>query len=137
MSGPIPRAPRSQQLVASLLLILMAIGCFMLWTLVPAVILWALGELTDSATAHYFLGLVMVPVAIILFASLLARLNGLYLIVTGADRHPLADGEDIDIWRRRMRGPIEPLLFGSFFVALAALVIWILAFDHIPPPTVW
>ena len=128
---------RIQHLVASLLLILMVIGSFMLWTLVPAVTLWALGELTDSANAHYFLGLVLVPVAIILFAILLVRLNGLYLRVTGADRDPLADGEDIDTWRRRMRGPIEPLLFGSFLVALVALVIWILAFGRIPPPTVW
>jgi hypothetical protein len=134
MSGSFPR---SQQLVAPLLLALMAVGSFLLWTLIPAGTLWLLAQVTDSATVHYLGALAAIPAAMILFASLLARLNGAYLIVTGADRAGLEEGEDVDARRRRMRGPIEPLLFGSFLVAVVALGIWWLTFDHVPPLVYW
>ena len=62
-------------------------------------------------------------------------LNGLYLRVTGVLARLAADEEEAD-WRRRVRGPLEPMLIASFLVALVGLLVWFFVFAENPSPQV-
>jgi len=110
------------RLVALALLAMMAVGCLALWVAVPAGILIGLGKLTESPTAHLALGLVLVPVGMISTGVLLAWMNHLYLRVTGVVGRFKPSEDDAP---RRLRGPLEPLLLASFFLALVALAVLI------------
>jgi len=59
----------------------------------------------------------------VLTAPILIWLNGLYLRVTGILARAEADEEDSG-WSRRLRGPLEPLMFASLAIAIVALSIW-------------
>src|SRR4051794_2163087 len=104
--------------VAACLLVLMAIGCFALWLAVPAAVLLMLSRATDSATLHLTLGLLLVPLAMIVFAQLLLWMNRLYLQVTGVLAR-LDSGDDEPL---RLRGPLEPMLLASFVIAVIAFL---------------
>jgi hypothetical protein len=58
------------------------------------------------------------------FAPFLFWVNSLYLRVTGTVTDEDEDDED----RRRVRGPLEPILVASLVVAALGLVAWILFF---------
>jgi hypothetical protein len=107
--------------VSGLLLVMMALGSFALWLLVPAAVLWALGQVTATASTHLVLGLVTVPVAMVLFGGLLAWLNLLYLRVSGAAAL-LDDPEE----PRRIRGPLEPILGWSLAAAVIVALAWLI-----------
>jgi hypothetical protein len=111
------------RLVAALLLLMMAAGSLALWVVIPAGVLLALARVVDSATLHLGLGLILVPVAMVGFGSLLLWMNRVYLRVTGV----LTRWEEEDDEPRRVRGPLEPLLLGSFLIAVIALL-YFLAF---------
>ena len=122
------------RLAAGLLLVVLALGCMALFIGIPVAALWGLSKITDSFLAHFLGGLVGIPLAMILFASALFRVNGLYLRMT-------VDFSDDDEWddldgrpTLRRRGPLEPLLVASFAVALVAFVIWFLFFAENPNP---
>jgi hypothetical protein len=67
------------------------------------------------------------------FSPVLFWLNNLYLRVTGVfDR--LDEDEDEAEWRRRVRGPLEPILFVALAIGLVALSIWFFVFAKNPPP---
>ena len=106
------------RVVALLLLALMAIGCLALWIAVPAAVLLILSHATDSATLHLSLGLLLVPLAMVAWGSLLLWMNRLYLQVTGV----LARLDVDDEGPRRVRGPLEPMLVASFVLALIAFL---------------
>jgi hypothetical protein len=106
------------RLVAAFLLLMLVVGSFVLLIGVPIATLWALAQATDSATHHFVLGLLAVPLAMALFAPFLLWVNALYLRVTGAYRV----AEDEEGLRRRLRGPLEPILLACFIVALVALI---------------
>jgi hypothetical protein len=110
----------------------MTISCFVFWTGVPAVTLWALGEVVESQTIHFLSALIAVPAMMLLTAIFLLWLNRLYLHTTGALRQLEADEEEGD-WRRRIRGPLEPLLLLSLFVQLITLFVWFFFFAENPP----
>ena len=117
-------------LAASFLLVLLAAGSLALWTAAPAVGLWAAGKLASSKTAHYVIGLPFAFIAMALWGLLLLWLNGLYLRVTGHWRPP----DDPDEPPRRIRGPVEPLLVGSLYLAIVVFVVWLIAFATNPGP---
>jgi hypothetical protein len=117
-------------LAASFLLALLAAGSLALWTAVPAASLWAAGELARSKTEHYIIGLPLTLFAMALWGFLLLRLNGLYLRVTGYSASPDGPGEP----PRRLRGPVEPLLVGTLYLAVVAFLIWLVAFATNPGP---
>jgi hypothetical protein len=104
--------------VAAFLLVLLVVGSLVLWIGVPVATLWALAQATDSATHHFVLGLIAVPLAMAMFAPLLFWVNALYLRVTGAYRVT----EDEEGPRQRLRGPLEPIFLVCFIVALVALI---------------
>ena len=61
----------------------------------------------------------------VLFSPALFWLNGLHLRVTGTLRR-LEQEERESGWRRRVRGPLEPVLVACFVVAVVALLAWVL-----------
>lgn len=112
-----PGTSSLDRLIAGLLLLMMALGSLALWVVIPASVLLALGQVIDSATLHLGLGLILVPVAMTGFGSLLLWMNRIYLRVTGVLVRADEDQEP-----RRLRGPLEPLLLGSFLLAFLALL---------------
>jgi hypothetical protein len=113
-----PRLRARDRAVAAFLLLLLVVGSLVLWIGVPVATLWALAQATDSASQHFVLGLLGVPLAMALFAPLLLWVNALYLRVTGAYR----PAEDEGGLPRRLRGPLEPILLVCFIVAVVALI---------------
>jgi hypothetical protein len=120
-----------RRLAGGFVLIVMALGCLAFWLLVPYAVLWGMGELTESGTAHFLGALIGVPAAMIATVPLLFWLNGLYLRVTGVFER-LAEDEDEAGWQRRLRGPLEPMLIACFVVELVALFIWFFFFAENP-----
>jgi hypothetical protein len=120
-----------ERLAGVFVLAVLAVACLAFWIGIPLGMLWALGELTDSGPTHVIGGLLGIPVAMAIFAPVLFWLNGLYLRVTGVFARLAADEGETG-WRRRARGPLEPMLIVSFAVALVALFIWFFVFAENP-----
>ena len=117
------------RVVAALLLVLMAIGCFALWLAVPAVVLLTLSRATSSANLHFVLGLLLVPLAMVVWGSLLIWMNRIYLQVTGMFARVEADDDE----PLQIRGPLEVMLLGSFAIAVITFLIFtIFIGDPIP-----
>jgi hypothetical protein len=119
--GERSRRHRVDRLVAGLLLVMMAVGSLALWLLVPAAVLWGLGQVTTTTSRHLILGLAAVPLAMVLFGVLLAWLNMLYLRVSRT-AVPLDDAEEPG----RVRGPLEPLLGWSLAAAVIVALAWLI-----------
>ena len=119
--------------LAALLLLLMAIGALVLWVGVPAAILWALGKLISDRTEHLILGLLAVPLGMVLFGIVLARLNVAYLRVSGANLSNPGEEE----WAPRLRGPLDRIVGVSAVIALLAFLAWMIFGDtttgSVPP----
>jgi hypothetical protein len=114
-------------------LLVLVIACVVFWVGVPLAFLWGLGKATDNGTTHFVVGLIGAPLSMVAFSPVLFWLNNLYLRVTGVlDR--LDEDEEAGEWRRRVRGPLEPILFVALAIAIVALFIWFFAFAENPPP---
>ena len=121
MTAATPR----QRLAGAFVLVVLALGCLAFWVAAPLGVLWALGKATDDAVTHFLAGLVLAPLAMLALTPILLWLNNLYLRVTGVlDR--LDEDEQESGWRRRVGGPLEPMLVFALAVALIALVAWFL-----------
>ena len=114
-----------ERLAGWFVLAILGVACLAFWIGIPAVLLWGLGEATDSGSTHYLGALLGIPIAMVVFSPALFWLNGLYLRVTGTLRR-LEQEERESGWRRRVRGPLEPMLVACFVVAVAALFAWFL-----------
>ena len=123
----------TDRVAALFLLVVIAVGCLVLWIGVPVAVLWGLSKLTDSFSAHFVLGLVGVPVAMALFSPALFWVNGLYLRVTGA----LDDTDEDEDAHWRLHGPLELFLYISMAIAVVALFVWFFGFASNPPEVVW
>jgi hypothetical protein len=121
-------APRAGgRLAAALVLLLLVASLLFFWLGIPVLILWGLSKATDSATFHFVFGLMSVPLGMAVFSPVLFLLNGLYVrLTTGL---PV---EQPGV-RRRVRGPLEPLLVLSLLVSVVALVIWFFFLAENPP----
>ena len=129
------RSTTRERLAGAFVLCVLGAACVAFWIGIPLGILWALGELTDSGATHLVGGLLGIPLAMAIFAPALFWLNGLYLRVTGVLARLAEDEEEAD-WRRRVRGPLEPMLIVSFLLALVALCVWFFLFAENPSPQV-
>jgi hypothetical protein len=124
----------ARHLAATLVLLLMMIGGFILWLGVPAAILWALGQIAESKAQHYLYALLAIPSGMLLFALLLIRINWLYLRLSrvGAERE--GDQEE----RPRLRGPLDRILGVCSVIALVAVLGYLLfGGQHPEGGTVW
>jgi hypothetical protein len=131
-SGLRPR----ERLAGAFVLVVMGLACVTFWIGVPLGFLWALSKATDDFALHFVGGLIGVPAAMALFSPVLFWLNGLYLRVTGIAARLEQDEREAG-WRRRVRGPLEPMLLTSFLVAAVALTIWFFFYAENPPLVVW
>jgi hypothetical protein len=126
----------TRRLAGAFVLVVMACACVVFWIGIPVGALWGLSKATDSFAGHFVLGLLLVPTAMALFSPALFWLNNLYLRVTGVLERLEADELQAG-WQRRVRGPLEPMLFLSLAVALIAMTIWFFFFAEDPPRIVW
>jgi hypothetical protein len=114
-------------------LAVMVVASIGFWIGVPVAFLWGLGKATDDGTTHFVVGLIGAPLAMAAFSPVLFWLNNLYLQVTGVFER-LDEDEDEAEWQRRVRGPLEPILFVALAISIVALFIWFFAFAKNPPP---
>jgi hypothetical protein len=128
---PVVRA--LDRVAAAFILVLLGVGSLFLWVGIPYGLLWSFGRLTDSWNGHFLMSLVLIPVAMALFAPALFWLNGLYLRVTGVLR-PEDEEEDPD---RRLRGPLELFLYVGMVIAVVALCVWFFGYAKNPPEIIW
>jgi len=134
MSASPPLRRVADRLAAAFLLLLLGVGSLVLWIGIPFGLLWFFSRVTDSWNGHFLMSLVLIPLAMALFAPALFWLNGLYLRVTGVIR---PDEEDDDEQERRIRGPLEFFLYLGMVAALIALTIWFFFFAKNPPQVIW
>jgi hypothetical protein len=128
----VARTATADRIAAAFVLVLLAICCLVFWIGLPLAVLWGLSKATDDAATHFVSGLIGVPLAMVAFAPALFWLNNLYLRVTGVLARLEADEEESD-WRRRVRGPLEPMMLFSFAVAIVALCVWFFFIAEDPP----
>jgi hypothetical protein len=121
------------RLAAMFILLLLGAGSLFLWIGIPYGLLWFFSRVTDSWNRHFLMSLVLIPIAMALFAPALFWLNGLYLRVTGVIR----PGHDDDEPGRRIRGPLEFFLYMGMVAALIALTVWFFFFAKNPPEVIW
>jgi hypothetical protein len=130
------RGHARERIAGAFVLCVLVVASVGFWVGAPLGFLWALSKLTDDGTTHFVVGLIGAPLTMVLFSPVLFWLNGLYLRVTGVyDR--LEEDEAESDWRRRVRGPLEPILLISLVIAIVALCIWFFVFAENPPRIVW
>jgi hypothetical protein len=112
------------RLAATFILVLLGAGSLFLWVGIPYGLLWFFSRVTDSWNGHFLMSLVLIPIAMALFAPALFWLNGLYLRVTGV----LSPGDEEDDPGRRLRGPLELFLYVGM---------WFFVYAKNPPEVVW
>jgi hypothetical protein len=79
------------------------------------------------------MSVLLIPIAMAVFAPALFWLNGLYLRVTGVLRPEDAE-DDHD---RSLRGPLEIFLYAGMIMAVVALCVWFFGYAHNPPEIIW
>ena len=126
-----PVARALDRVAAAFVLLLLAAGSLFLWVGIPCGLLWFFAGVTDSWNGHFLMSVVLIPIAMALFAPVLFWLNGLYLRVTGVVR------PDEDDPGRRLRGPLEIFLYAGMIMALVALCVWFFWYAHNPPEVIW
>jgi hypothetical protein len=128
------------RIAAGFLLLLLTIGSLALWVGVPAGWLWLASKIADSGSAHLALGIVGMPVAIVLFALVLAWINRLYMRVVWSQRR-LEELEELDAEGeeelRIPRGPLEPLLVVSLVLSVVALLFWFFVLAENPTVSIY
>jgi hypothetical protein len=145
-----PALPARNRLAADLLLLLMVLGSPVLWIGIPLGAMWVASKLAENVEQHGSLAILISIAGMLLFAFVLAWLNGLYLrFTTGADspsrppRYAWNRSMRDEPYRAgarkpgdppwRVRGPLEPILAWSFAIALVALIVWFFVLAEDPP----
>jgi hypothetical protein len=121
------------RVAAGFILILLGTGSLVLWIGIPFGLLWFFSRVTDSWNGHFLMSLVLIPIAMALFAPALFWLNGLYLRVTGV----LTRADLQEDAGRRLRGPLELFLYFGMIMAVIALCVWFFGYAKNPPEVVW
>ena len=129
------RLDMRERVLGTFVLAVMTVACVGWWIGIPLLTLWGLAHATDDGPTHFVAGLVGVPLVMFATAPILIWLNGLYLRVTGILARAQAD-EDESGWQRRLRGPLEPLMFASLAIAIVALSIWFFFIADTAPSSV-
>ena len=130
----LPSARRAlDRAAAGFILVLLGVGSLLLWVGIPYGLLWFFGRVSDSWNGHFLMSVLLIPIAMALFAPALFWLNGLYLRVTGVLRPEDAE-DDHD---RSLRGPLEIFLYAGMIMAVVALCVWFFGYAHNPPEIIW
>jgi hypothetical protein len=130
-----------RRLHSGLLLVLMAIGSFSLWTVVPLGWIWIASQLTNTQQPHfssYMLVLFGIVASVFVIAKGLAALNRRYLALSGTE-----EGTRIPLpWMRSMRDEqrairataLDIVLVTSAVVAILCMVVWFFVIAGSPLP---
>jgi len=119
------------RLAAGFLLVLMALGCLVLWIGAPVAGLWVGSKLTSSFGIHLMISLVLAFVGMLVVAVVLVWVNSLYLRVTGGEAY---EARGIIV---RRQGPLEPMLLACLVAAVVALITWFFVFAENPSVNVY
>ena len=112
-------------------LAVLAAGCAALWLGVPAGGLWLAGKITASFGPHLVLALVFIVAGMTVLGTALSWVNELYLRVSGG-RIVTSAGEPV-----RRRGPLEPMLVATLFLAIVSFAAWFLLIAENPTINVY
>jgi hypothetical protein len=119
------------RLAAGFLLVLMALGCLVLWVGAPLGGLWLGAKLTSSFGPHLMISLVLAFVGMLGVAVVLVWINSLYLRVTGGE------AREVQGIILRRQGPLEPMLLVCLVAGVAALLAWFFLFAENPNVNVY
>jgi ABC-type multidrug transport system permease subunit len=118
------------------------LGSLFMWTVLPFWCLWLVSLMADDATNFLLLLLFVTPLTMMGFGLLLARLNGLYLRVSGA--HP---GQNRSAWLKSLTGERTPrrppaVLEVSMTISVIAAILLMLVFffffaESYNPAPIW
>jgi hypothetical protein len=106
-------------------------GCAVLWLGVPAGGLWLAGQITASFGPHLVLALVFIVAGMAALGAALSWVNELYLRVSGG-RIVISSGEPVS-----RRGPLEPMLVATLFLAVVSFAAWFLLIAENPTINVY
>ena len=121
------------RLGGAFVVVLLAIGCAVLWIGIPVACMWGAAKLTTDAAEHFVIVLPAVLVGMVLWGKALFWLNRLYVRIqltsAGAELEEELEESDEPRW---IRGPLEPLLVGTLVLALVALFVLFFAIAENP-----
>lgn len=126
-------ASGADRIAGALLICLMAVGSFALWTVLPLGCLWVSSKVAGTSVEEYLLALPMTILAMLLLGLVLTWLNRLYLAITGVLAQYEAEEEEFGIKPRFLHGPLEPILVSSLVIALVAMFVWFFLLAKNPP----
>jgi hypothetical protein len=118
------------------LIVLMALGAFALWTVVPVGVLWLASQTTATSThlsaAPILVAAIGIPAGMALGAKALGRLDLLYVRTTGRK----VSSAYVPSWRRSVSdagsppppGVLDKIMVASFLAASLAFAGWFLLF---------
>jgi hypothetical protein len=112
-------------------LAVLVVGCGVLWLGVPLGGLWLAGQFTASFGPHLVLALVFMVAGMVVMGAALSWVNDLYLRVTGGT---VVISDDLPV---RRRGPLEPMLVATLFLAAAAFAVWFVVLAENPTINVY
>ena len=118
---------------AGIVVAVMVLGAFSMWTVIPFGWIWIGSKISDTqqpSGGPYMVVFVGIVVSIITMAWILARLNRVYVRLTGSHRLP---GRYLPAWkkslsdeRNTLHGPsmLESVILASVLLAVVAMAIW-------------
>lgn len=132
----------TQRLKAGLLIAVMAIGSFSIWTVVPIGWIWIASQLAESqqpALSDYMLIIAGIAVSVFAIGKGLGALNRRYLALRGTDemtRVPLPWMRSMRDERREIKATaLDIVLVTSALVAILGMVIWFFVLAGSPLPS--
>jgi hypothetical protein len=133
----------TRRLEAGLLVCVMLVGAFSLWTVVPLGWLWIGSQIVGTQEPRlwaYFVVLAGIVVSVVVIAKVLAALNRRVMVLRGGEgfrptKIPMP-------WLESMRderhshpvGVLDSVLVASAVLAVIALLIWFVGFAGSPVP---
>lgn len=133
----------TRRLEAGLLVCVMLVGAFSLWTVVPLGWLWIGSQIVGTQEPRlwaYFVVLVGIIVSVVAIAKVLAALNRRVTILRGGEgfrptKIPMPWLESMRDERHSYSASVlDSVLVASVLLAAIALVIWFVAFAGSPVP---
>jgi hypothetical protein len=133
----------THRIESTLLIVLMLIGAFSLWTLIPLGWLWIGSQVVGTQEPRlwaYLLVLAGIVISVIVVAKLLSLLNGRFLAIHGGEadyrtKIPLPWLESMRDERHSQRATaLDMVLVASAVMAAIALFIWFVVLSESPLP---
>ena len=134
----------TRRLEAGLLVCVMLVGAFSLWTVVPLGWLWIGSQIVGTQEPRlwaYFVVLVGIVISVVVIAKVLAALNRRVIVLLGGEgfrptKIPTPWLESMRDERHSQRDSVlDSVLVASAVLAVIALLIWFVGFAGSPVPS--